>query len=78
MQLDFCLFTLFIETSSSLLYVSEVGLVLSVSPVCEAKTETKAAIEHFDNYIFNLFPPQLGVHSVIYLGLVSYFGSLEL
>ena len=45
MRLDFHIFALFIETSSSLLSVSEVGLVLSVSPFCEAKAKTKAAIE---------------------------------
>ena len=59
-QLELCLFALFIGTSPSLLSVSKVGSVLSVSPVCEAKSETKAAIEHFENSIFNLFPPPLG------------------
>ena len=56
-RLDFCLFTLFIGTSPSLIYVSEVGSVLSISPVCESKAKTKAAIERFENSIFNLFPP---------------------
>ena len=56
-RLDFYLFALFIGTSLSFLFVTEVGSVIYVSPVCEAKAETKAAIERFDNSIFNLFPP---------------------
>ena len=54
--LEFCLFALFLS-SPSLLSVSEVGPVPSESPACEAKAETKVAIERFDNSIFNLFPP---------------------
>ena len=55
-RLDFCIFALLLS-SPSLISVSEVGLVPSESPACEAKAETKAAIERFDNYIFPLFPP---------------------
>ena len=60
-QLDFCLFTLFIGTSLSLLSVSKVRLVLYVSPACETKAEIKSTMEPFNNYIFDLFPPPLGV-----------------
>ena len=76
-RLDFCLFTLFIGTYPSLLSVSEVGLVLSVSLVCEAKAETKAAIELFDNSIFNLFPPPLGVRPCFTLGLCPLLALLS-
>ena len=67
-QLDFCLFALFIWASLSLLYMYEVGSVLSVSPFCEAKAEIKAGLECFDNSIFNFFPPPLGVRPCFALG----------
>ena len=66
--LDFCLFALFLS-SSSLLSVSEVGLVPSAYPVCESKAETKTAIERFENSIFNVFPPPLGGRPCFTLGL---------
>ena len=67
-RLDFYIFALFLS-SPSLLSMSEVGSVPSKSPDCESKDETKAAIERFDNFIFNLFPPPLGGRPCLTLGL---------
>ena len=60
-RLYLCIFALFIRSYLSFLSVSGIGLVLFVSLVCEAKSKTIAAIELFDNSIFNFFPPPLGV-----------------
>ena len=74
-QLEFCLFTLFLS-SPSLLSVSEVGSVPSEYPACEAKAETKSAIERFDNSIFNLFLSPLGGGSCFTLGLCPLLAPL--
>ena len=75
-RLEFCFFALFLSYSS-LLSVSEVGSVLSASPVCESKYETKAAIERLDNSIFNLFPPPLGGRPCFTLGLCPLLALLS-
>ena len=75
-RLDFCLFAIFLS-SPSLLSVSEVGSVPSKSSACEAKAETKAAIEQFDNSIFNLFMPPLGGKPCFNLGLCPLLALLS-